>query len=67
MKQHRQIREHDRILDPVHDRYQLRLLHHAYQYAPFYGNVMPMIERIMKKKQRTECCRISPNVIDENP
>nr|WP_215144880.1 WbqC family protein [Exiguobacterium qingdaonense] len=51
MTQHRQICEHNRLIDPTHDRYQLRLLTHAYKNAPYYEDVMPMIERIMKDKE----------------
>lgn len=52
MTQHRTIREHERILDPVHETYQLRLLHHAYQRAPSYADVMPMVERIIQNEER---------------
>lgn len=52
MTQHRHIREHARVLDSVHDRYQLRLLRHAYQHAPFYADVMPMLERIIQNEEQ---------------
>lgn len=52
MTQQRQIREHDRILDKVHERYQLRLLRHAYQRAPYYEEVMPVLERIMHDDEK---------------
>lgn len=48
MSQNKKIHEHERAVDPVHEGYQLRLLSHAYKHAPFYEDVMPMIERIMK-------------------
>lgn len=51
MTQHKKICEHNRIIDLVHEHYQIRLLSHAYKHAPYYGEVMPMIERIMNDEE----------------
>ncbi len=52
MSQHRKINEHDRRDDKANDRYQLRLLEHAYKKAPFYGNVMPLVTRLIRDDER---------------
>lgn len=51
MTQHKKICEHERMIDLAHECYQLRLLNHAYKHAPYYEDVMPMIERIMKDEE----------------
>ncbi|TCI78111.1 hypothetical protein EVJ20_07985 [Exiguobacterium sp. SH0S1] len=52
MSQLRLINEHDRVLDSKQRHSQLRLIRHAYQRAPHFDDVMPMVERIMKDEER---------------
>lgn len=52
MSQLRLINEHERVLDPKQRHSQLRLIRHAYQHAPHFVDVMPMVERIMKDEER---------------
>ncbi|OGX79675.1 hypothetical protein A6395_05440 [Exiguobacterium sp. SH31] len=52
MSQLRLINEHDRVLDAKQRHSQLRLIRHAYQRAPYFDDVMPMVERIMKDEER---------------
>lgn len=52
MSQHRLINEHERVLDAKQQHAQLRLIRHAYQHAPYFQDVMPMIERIMIDEER---------------
>lgn len=52
MSQLRLINEHDRVLDAKQIHSQLRLIRHAYQHAPYFADVMPMVERIMKGDER---------------
>lgn len=52
MSQLRLINEHDRVLDAKQRHSQLRLIRHAYQHAPHFADVMPMVERIMKDEEQ---------------
>lgn len=52
MSQLRAINEHERVIDSKQRHSQLRLIRHAYQHAPQFADVMPMIERIMKDEER---------------
>lgn len=52
MSQLRLINEHERVLDVKQRHAQLRRIRHAYQHAPYFADVMPMVERIMKDEER---------------
>lgn len=52
MSQHRTIRAHERRIDVQNERYQLRLLEHAYKKAPSYADVMPLVSRLIRDDER---------------